>query len=303
MRTRLRTPFINLVLIFAFFLASCGGGSTVTAVSLEADANDVAVGGRTEVTARATDSITDNTLGEKVTFTIRHNESGSRLDVINDRLDGNGESKAIFHAGPREGTDIIEASFESGARTTTTIRVGGGIVIGNLRLEAFRAENGWRIRAIVTDTRGFPAAEVTVTFSATSGTLAPATTQTNNSGFAETLITNVGQSTATVFATVGGITESIRVGATEPAPPVSPATISLSQTGNQVFAFVRDSSGDPVNGQLVNFRISQGTITASTSTNPNGIATATVSDLAPGVQATVNAIAGTLSNSLTFTMP
>lgn len=295
------TVYASLILIF--FLASCGGGSTVTAVSLQAESNDVAVGGRTEVTARATDSITDNTLGERVTFTIRHNESGSRLDVINDRLDGNGEAKAIFHAGPREGTDIIEASFESGARTTTTIRVGEGIVIGNLRLEAFQVENGWRIRAIVSDTRGIPAVDVTVTFSATSGTLAPATTQTNNAGFAETLITNVGQHTATVFASVGGITDSIRVGATEPIPPVSPATLSLSQSGDQVFAFVRDSSGSPVNNQLVNFRISQGSITTSDSTNQNGIATATVSNLDPGMQATVSAIAGTLSRTLEFTMP
>jgi len=300
MRTRLTIPFTNLVLLFAFFLASCGGGSTVTAVSLEADANDVPVGGRTEVTAQATDSVAENTLGERVTFTIRHNESGSRLDVINDRLDGNGESRAIFHAGPREGTDIIEASFESGARTTTTIRVGGGIVIGNLRLETFRAENGWRIRAIVTDTRGFPAAEVPVTFSATSGTLAPAAPQTNNSGIAETLISGIGPNTATVFASVGGITESTRVGATE---PLAPANLSLSQTGNQVFAVIRDSSGAPVAGQLVNFSIAEGSITGEATTNQNGIATADVTDLAPGMQATVRAVAGTLSNSLTFSAP
>ncbi|WP_045220625.1 Ig-like domain-containing protein [Desulfonatronum thioautotrophicum] len=205
-------------LLLFFFLASCGGGSTVTAVSLEADSNDVAVGGRTEVTARATGSITDNTMGERVTFTIRHNESGSRLDVINDRLDGNGEAKAIFYAGPREGTDIIEASFGSGARTTTTIRVGEGIVIGDIRLEAFSQSGGgvsqaWRIRATVTDTRGFPAPGVTVLFSTNNGNLELTEETTNNVGIAETILTLADATQdARIWATAGGISVSINVG-------------------------------------------------------------------------------------------
>ncbi|WP_158269695.1 hypothetical protein [Desulfonatronum sp. SC1] len=216
--------------VFAtLLLISCGGGSTVTAVSLTADSNEVAVGGRTLITAQAANSITENPMGEKVTFTIRHNESGSRLDIINDRLDAgtgneNPKAQALFFAGPREGTDIIEASFESGARATTTIKVGEGVVLGNIRLEAFSLggadsqSTGWRIRATVTDTRGFPAVDVTVSFSTNNGELDIKDTgkgvgKTNDAGIAEALLTGLQSDRgARVWATAGGITVSIDVG-------------------------------------------------------------------------------------------
>lgn len=208
-----------LILVVSLFLLSCGGGSTVTAVSLTAADNNVPVGGRTEVTARADDSVAGNTLGEKVTFSIRHNESGSYLDVVTDRLDANGSAKAIFHAGPRQGVDIVEASFASGARTTTTIRIGDGVVIGDIQLQAFslgatdEASSGWRIRATVTDTRGFPAPGITVNFSTNNGTLSPNTVTTDNAGIAEALLVNLaaGQG-ARVWASAGGISVSTIVG-------------------------------------------------------------------------------------------
>lgn len=215
----MRRRMINILpLLFLLFLAACGGGSTVTAVSLTAQDNQVAVGGRTTLTARAEASVTGNVQGENVSFFIRHNESGSRLDVVSSRLDANGEATAIFHAGPRQGTDIVEASFASGARATTTIQVGGGVVVGNIRLEVFSdtgdgSHTGWRIRAIVTDTRGYPASGVTVAFSTNNGTLTVPSIQTNDAGHAETVVYDLpaGQG-ARVWATAGGITVSVNVG-------------------------------------------------------------------------------------------
>lgn len=213
-----RRIFNFLPLLFLLFLAACGGGSTVTAVSLTAQDNQVAVGGRTTLTAKAEASVTGNTLGERVSFYIRHNESGSRLDVVNDRLDANGEAKAIFFAGSREGTDVVEASFASGARATTTIQVGRGVVVGDILLEVFEdagsgGDLGWRIRAIVTDTRGYPASGITVDFSTNNGTLTVPSTRTNDAGHAETIVYGLpaGQG-ARVWATAGGITVFINVG-------------------------------------------------------------------------------------------
>ncbi|WP_028572515.1 Ig-like domain-containing protein [Desulfonatronum lacustre] len=204
--------FVTLLLI------SCGGGSTVTSVTLSSDPADVPVGGRTTLTAEATNSVTGDALGEKVTFTIRHNESGSHLDVVNDRLDANNQARAIFHAGSKSGTDIVEASFASGARATTTIKVGDGVVIGDIRLEAFSQSGGgvsqaWRIRATVTDTRGFPAPGINVLFSTNNGDLGLTGVTTNSAGIAETILT-LADSTqgARVWATAGGISVSTSVG-------------------------------------------------------------------------------------------
>ncbi|HDQ41596.1 MAG TPA: hypothetical protein ENN39_11285 [Desulfonatronum sp.] len=216
---------ISYVMLFGlFFLASCGGGSTVTAVSLSADPAQVNVGERSTITAKSEGSVTGDTLGEKVSFSLRVNESGAELSVINDRLDGNGEAKAIYRAGNREGVDIVEASFGSGARATVTITVGEGVVIGNIRLEAFSwtgttgVHTGWRIRAIVTDNRGNPAPGVTVNFSTNNGTFAcegtvcGSTATTNNAGIAEALLDLSGtEGGARVWATVGGITVSVAV--------------------------------------------------------------------------------------------
>lgn len=214
----LRPLRVYFFVFASLLLISCGGGSTVTSVTLNSDPADVPVGGRTTLTAEATNSVTGDPLGEKVTFTIRHNESGSRLDVVNDRLDANNQARAIFHAGSKSGTDIVEASFASGARATTTIKVGDGVVIGDIRLEAFSQSGGgvsqaWRIRATVTDTRGFPAPGVTVLFSTNNGDLGLTGVTTSSAGIAETILTLADATQgARVWATTGGISVSINVG-------------------------------------------------------------------------------------------
>jgi hypothetical protein len=221
----MRKSITYAILFSIFVLASCGGGSTVTAVSLSADPAQVNVGGRSTITAKSEASVTGNTLGEEVNFSIRVNESGAELSVVNNRLDGNGEAKAIYRAGNREGVDIVEASFGSGARATVTITVGEGVVIGNIRLETYSwtgttgAHTGWRIRAIVTDNRGNPAPGVTVNFSTNNGTFAcegstcGSTATTNNAGIAEALLDlSATEGGARVWATAGGITVSVEVG-------------------------------------------------------------------------------------------
>lgn len=225
------------VLLLVSMLLSCGGGSTVTAVSITADPAQVDVRSRSTITARADASVTGNTQGERVTFSIRHNETGAELDIINDRLDANGEARAIYRAGGIQGVDTVEASFGSGARATVTIRVGDAVVLGNLRLEAFSdtgtgIHTAWRIRATVTDSGGFPAPSQSVVFNTNNGRFlddsgatpnVTVTVPTNNAGIAEARLDLSGTTGgATVFATVGGLSSSIRVGSQTPAggPPV-----------------------------------------------------------------------------------
>ena len=294
----------------ALLLISCGGGSTVTTASLTPESSQVDVGGRTVITAEADNSIA-NPMGEKVTFTIRHNESGSRLDIINDRLDGGGgdqkpKAQAIFFAGPRQGVDIVEASFASGARATTTIRVGEGVVLGDIRLEAFsQADPGpsgaWRIRATVTDTRGFAAVGVNVGFSTNHGTLSSPGGLTNQAGQVESVLSGLAPDRgARVWATSGGITTSIDVGGRGGEDVHS---IVLEQFATRVRATVMDRAGRPVQDVLVNFGISKGNISQTVTTNVNGIAEATVTNLDPGDTATVTANVGSVSRAFTYTHP
>jgi len=293
-----RSPLTYLALFIAFFLLSCGGGSTVTAVSLQANPAQVDVSGRSEITATSESSIADNVLGEKVTFSIRHNETGSELDVVTDRLDANGQAKAIYRAGTRQGVDIIEASFSSGARATVTITVGSGVVVGSLTLEV----TGNVIRASVRDTRGALVPGVTVSFSATQGTLSPASGTTNNDGFLETTISDIGVSSTTVYASAGGITQSIRVGGDEPRPN----TLSLTQNGDKIWALVRDGNGAGISGIVVNFGINVGSITATATTNDNGVAEATVTwpeGSQSGDPVNVRATATGMSATRTFYKP
>jgi hypothetical protein len=212
MSKRLLSTHISLFVLL--LLISCGGGSTVTSVSVTADPAQVNVRERSTITAKAEDSITGDTYGEKVTFTIRHNETGAELDIITDRLDANGEATAIYRAGGRQGVDIIEASFASGARATVTVRVGDAVVVGNIRLETFRDATGWRIRAVVTDAAGFPAPEQIVTFNTSNGQfIGNSNVATDNAGIAEVLLDLTGTTGgATVWATVGGLTASVTVG-------------------------------------------------------------------------------------------
>lgn len=204
--------FRYLFLPILLFLVSCGGGSTVTAVSLTADPAQVDVSGRSIITAKSTASVAGSTLGEKVSFSIRSNETGSELDVVSDRLDANGEAKANYRAGTRQGVDIVEASFGSGARATVTITVGGGVVVGGISLEKYGSAPLYTIRAVIRDTRGALVPGVTVNFSTSKGTLSITSGVTNTNGFAETILTLPAQESARVYAHAGGQSASIYIG-------------------------------------------------------------------------------------------
>ncbi|SMP43150.1 Ig-like domain (group 1) [Desulfonatronum zhilinae] len=293
--------FVTLLLI------SCGGGSTVTSASLTSeDGNyNLSKGARTILVASAQTSVTGNTLGEKVAFSLRHNESGATLDVINDRLDGSGLAKAYFIAGPKDGVDIVEASFESGARATVTIYVGAVNIVGNIRLEAF-SDSGvgvgpsaaWRIRATVTDTSGMPLVGVNVNFSTNNGSLSAAPT-TNEAGQTETILSGLPHNQgARVWATAGGISVSIQVGGRGPDEDVR--SIRLEALGNNIIrATVLGVGNQPLPGKVVNFSTNIGELTTPGATDANGMTTVTWSAPPGTTSARITATSEGVTESIT----
>lgn len=247
-------------------LLSCGGGSTVTSVSLTAANTEVPLGGSTEITAKSETSITENVTGEKVHFAFRTNESGGRLDVINDRLDGNKEAKAIYHAGTRPGNDVLQSSFDSGAVATVTIRVGTGVPVAPLEISQIGTN---RVRVMVRDPRGIPIEGANVDLSISIGSITPTSGTTNANGIVEaTFELPAGVTSARVTATVQGVSATATVSTAD----TSVARINLSQRGEFVQATAYDRSGRPVPNVLINFSIRAGTVTPSSGeTNANGI--------------------------------
>lgn len=298
--------FVKFIPLLLFFLlTSCGGGSTVTSVTLTAENTEVPLGGSTQITAKSETAITENVTGEKVHFTFRVNESGGRLDVVNDRLDGNKEAKAIYHAGTRPGNDVIQASFNSGATATTQIRVGTGQPVAPLSIAQIGTTT---VRVTVTDSRGIPIPEANVDLSINIGTVSPTSGTTNANGILEANFTlPAGVTSATVTATVQGVTAMATVSTAD----TSVARIHLSQRGTtlsadgsvavQVQATAYDRASRPVPSVQINFSIrGSGSVAPSQgNTDANGVLLPTVT-LPAGVNSTqLVAISGSISQTLT----
>lgn len=298
---------VFLTVLLSVSLFSCGGGSTVTGVSVSPESTDVPLGGSTTITASSSASIVENVTGEKVRFSFRVNESGATLDVINDRLDGNSQAKVIYRAGTRPGNDVVQVSFDSGATATVQIRVGTGQPVAPLQVEQVGATT---VRVTVKDTRGLPINGANVLLSINIGQLGSTSGTTNGDGIFETSFTlPSGVTSARVTATVQGVSASANVSTAD----TSVARIQLSQRGStpgaggamqvQVQARAFDRSSRPVSQVLLNFSIQgAGTVTPVTgTTDANGVVLVTVT-LPAGVNSTsLAAVSGTITQTLTVT--
>jgi hypothetical protein len=251
---------ITLFFVLVCSLLSCGGGSSVSSVSLEAESTQLPPGGRTTLVAQADDS---NPSGDRVSWSFRENNSGAVLDVIDNELDGNHQARAIYIAGNTPGIDVVQVSFKSGAKATVTITV--GYDVNRIKLEQF----GWDVLATAYNSLDLPVPGAQLDFFITAGTIGGSAT-TNDNGIARvsfSLPEDV--NTARVTASSGTVSATLDVVRTFAASSVQSyskglstsqmtSSIYVEQEGNTIKAKLLDSSGSPVVGVLLKFTIKDG---------------------------------------------
>ncbi|WP_045214766.1 Ig-like domain-containing protein [Desulfonatronovibrio magnus] len=195
-------------------------GHPVTSVSLTAESTVLLPSARTELVASAQYDFPPD-FPEAVNFSFRTNNSGAYLDVIDERLDGNDEARAIYIAGSEPGIDVVEVSFASGARATVTITVGYGV--SRIRLEQF----GWDIRATALNALDMPVPDAELDFVITAGEIESSAT-TNQNGVVEVSFTLPPEvNTARVTASSGTVSATLDVVRTT-------LTRSITTTSDQV---------------------------------------------------------------------
>ena len=160
------------------------------------------------------------------------------------------------------------------------------------------------VKAIVTDAKGNPVKDMTVTFTATNGaTIVTESVTTDADGISTTTLTNTKSGVSKVTATVNGASQTVD---TTFVADSSTATISdgnLTVTTDNakangtatdaVKAIVTDANGNLVKDATVAFTATNGATitTASATTDANGVATTTLTNTKAGttsVTATVN---------------
>lgn len=254
-----------LVLLFALYSCGGGGGSSVTAVSLDAEETSLLPGGRTTLTATVEGSLPDtDPYWDKVDFSFRDNQSGGYLDVINHNLDGNLQARAVYVAGSQPGVDVVEVSFSSGAKATVSITVGYGV--NSIQLEQYGSD----VLATAYDSLGFPVPDATLDFFITAGTISSSAT-TNQNGVAQVAFSlpegvntaRVTASSGTVSATLDVVrtsTRSSRSFTVQDDQSQNVCSLNLEQQGGSVLAEMKDCSGRPVSGALLVFEFEGGSL-------------------------------------------
>ena len=163
------------------------------------------------------------------------------------------------------------------------------------------------ITATVKDAAGSPVADGTaVTFSTTYGTLSSSSVTTTN-GIATTVLTfSAGDSSSTVTATSGSVSATVVVTYTvTPGVPsviilqAAPATVILPSETSIITAIITDASGNPVaDGTVVTFTTTLGTLSSTSATTVNGIATTILTYNIAAPIVTVTATSGAVSRTV-----
>jgi adhesin/invasin len=161
------------------------------------------------------------------------------------------------------------------------------------------------LTATVTDQYGNVVADGTVvSFTTSLGNVSPASATTVN-GVATATLSSTVAGVATVTATVGSLNATTQVTFTAGAPfsvtlVAVPSTLPVDNLST-LTATVTDQFGNFVaNGTVVNFTTSLGTLSGSSATTVNGVATVTLSSTLPGV-AVVTATVGSVSATVEVT--
>ena len=252
-----------------------------TALSLSGDAS-ILLAGVTTYTAKAVDSAGNPVAGAALTVSSSLNNN---LNPGTLTTDSQGAATFIYTAN-NSGVDTLTLSgLGTTARTTVSVSAddfrfespgsGTNIVVGASQIVTVRFLSG-----------GVGAANRVVTFSTTRGTVNPSSATTDANGRASTVVSSTTSGPASVIAQVASAQTALPVTfvATTPATVVlqaNPGTVlpntGSSATINQATlqAIVRDPTGNPVAGRVVNFSAetdgSNGTISpGSGTTDANG---------------------------------
>ncbi len=163
------------------------------------------------------------------------------------------------------------------------------------------------ITATVKDANGNPVADGTaVTFSTTFGTLSSSYETTVNGIVTTELTFSAGDSSSTVTATSGSVSATVVVtySVTPGVPSViilhaAPATVITASDISIITAIITDASGNLVaDGTVVTFTTTLGSLSPTSATTVNGIATTVLTHNAVAPKVTVTATSGSISRTV-----
>lgn len=243
------------------------------------------VGGVSTFAVRALDSGGRAISGARITLS---SALGNNLNPSTVTTDSQGNASFIYTAN-LAGVETIKASG-LGATAQTTLSVSAEdfrfVSPGSNAVIAIGAPQTITVRSV---SGGVPAAGRTVNFSTTRGTIAPSSAITDASGQASAVVTSTTSGPANVIAQLSGTQAVLPVSFVATAPAslvlqanpgaVVPNTAGSTANQSSLVATVRDASGNPVSGRIVNFTAvsdgSNGTISpGSGTTDANGQVTA-----------------------------
>ncbi|HVM44018.1 MAG TPA: Ig-like domain-containing protein, partial [Gemmatimonadales bacterium] len=226
----------------------------------------------------------------------------------------------LFRAGATRGTAWVYAHTPTGIRDSTQVTVSPvpnqiQIVSGNNQTGAIGTQLAQPLVVKVLAADGFPVGNVTVQFTASSGTVNPASTMTDSTGQAQTTLTlgntagsvqvtaKVGTAAATSFAETATGQVGPAANVTKVAGDGQTATAGTAVAVAPTVK-VTDASSNPVSGVAVTFAVATGggIITGATpTTNASGLAS--VGSWTLGASAGANTLTATVSGltPVTFT--
>jgi hypothetical protein len=250
-----------------------------TTLSVTGDPS-ITLGGATTLTAKAVDSAGNPVVGRSLTVA---SQLGNNINPGTLTTDSQGNATFVYTANVAGQDTVTVSGLGTTARTTvsvsadnfafTTPSANSVVTIG--------ASQTVSVRYLV---NGAPAAGRAVTFSTTRGSITPTSATTDANGVATATISSTTSGPASVLAQSGNAQATLPVTyvATTPATVVlqaNPGAVLPNTNGGTINqatlqATVRDASGNPVAGRVVNFTAvtdpSNGSIAPASGTTDSG---------------------------------
>ncbi len=290
-------------------ITSSAAAMLVSSITLTTGGASVPAGGViTAVRAKVTDTTGAVAAGVTVNFTT----SAGILSAASAVTDNTGVAQVNLTSPLNTGSATISASANGVIAPTVTVNfVAGSIAaIGtNAQPSSVLPGGTTTLTIAAVDANLNPVANQIINFSTSNAagifSSLSATTDTNGRASVNYIASNtVGTEVLTAKATNGisgtaNLTVASNI-AVVGSISVAPTTASIKAGGATTFinVTVRDTSGQPISGALVNFSVSAGTLSAaSATTNASGIASVTLTSAASVLTATVTATSSGYTNT------